>query len=53
MTGAQVASRRKAQHGSSRTAFHEGNGQARGARIHAVLFHHGALELGDDALAAV
>ena len=32
--GAQVASRRKAHHGSSRTVFHEGSGQARGTLTH-------------------
>ena len=34
MAGAQVASRRKAHHGSSRTVFHEGSGQARGTLTH-------------------
>jgi len=34
LAGAQVASRRKAHHGSSRTVFHEGSGQARGTLTH-------------------
>jgi hypothetical protein len=34
VAGAQVASRRKAHHGSSRTVFHEGSGQARGTLTH-------------------
>jgi hypothetical protein len=34
LAGAQVASRRKARHGSSRTVFHEGSGQARGTLTH-------------------
>jgi hypothetical protein len=32
VAGAQVASRRKARHGSSRTVFHESRGQARGTQ---------------------
>jgi hypothetical protein len=34
LAGAQVASRRKAHHGSSRTVFHDGSGQARGTLTH-------------------
>jgi hypothetical protein len=34
VAGTQVASRRKAHHGSSRTVFHEGSGQARGTLTH-------------------